>query len=650
MRCATPREKNPLEKSLRSRTAREHSTNWQVMPVNGVVPVWPRRLLDTDTMTSFERQEGNIYGGVNEPRYSTLSYTWGRFEAKTPADLASVNSSSCRLRVAGVTWTIPAIDKGRAFSAAAFEAAIKGMSAASGNRFAWVDVACIDQENYADKMAEIGRQAGIFANAHAAFVWLWTVPTAVELRGAIEDMAAVLSRWPRAATLAGWLNRDGPPGASGLSFSGRSEHEELEEFEPNETFLKRLRRSVDLILGDWWFSSLWTLQELGLKDDAWLISGDGLPVESLDVDSEYYESTDPEHGGVVDWKADMLYVSIFDVVVGLRDIFSVLQMPYLQDIFQDLRLRDIVIHICDLIRSAGYTSIPVSSNPNFYFSLARTRQTTFDLDRIYGVMSLYDIRVGAAAPGTDSSKQWTLEELEEEFAFALNAKSSILGQLFIHAEEPRAGKTWQITQQTRVPGVLSEIAGGLHVDRVANDWIQELSITRGRAPGDPARISGDATPFGGFMQYLKAEVYHPDNERGPFESRVVVQVDDYICQREKCIPYVDSLQGDREMQHAKYINATIDGLFEAFGSKRLSVIELGHKVTEWEDTPDDDGLVSSKECDFYGLLLLHEDGDQSQCQRIGIIICHDLPLEPCVRLIDGSQEKPVWKTFEGLLF
>lgn len=90
------------------------------------------------------------------------------------------------------------------------------------------------------------------------------------------------------------------------------------------------------------------------------------------------------------------------------------------------------------------------------------------------------------------------------------------------------------------------------------------------------------------------------------------------------------------MQHAKYINATIDGLFQTFGSKRLSVIELGHEITKWADTPGDDGLVSSEECNFYSLLLLHEDSDQSQCRRIGILIWYGLPLEPCVESNKGN--------------
>ena len=40
---------------------------------------WPRRLLHVPSLTSFEWEPGNRYGGHTCPLYNTLSYTWGRF-------------------------------------------------------------------------------------------------------------------------------------------------------------------------------------------------------------------------------------------------------------------------------------------------------------------------------------------------------------------------------------------------------------------------------------------------------------------------------------------------------------------------------------------------------------------------------------------
>lgn len=43
-------------------------------------------------------------------------------------------------------------------------------------RLVWVDIACIDQENSADKMDEIGRQAAIFRKVKFAYIWFYAVP------------------------------------------------------------------------------------------------------------------------------------------------------------------------------------------------------------------------------------------------------------------------------------------------------------------------------------------------------------------------------------------------------------------------------------------------------------------------------------------
>jgi hypothetical protein len=573
-------------------------------------------------MTSFERQGDSTYNGIPEPRYSVLSYTWGRFTAKTESD-------GSRLEIGGVTWAIPAIDKHRAFNAAEFENVIKQTSVISGNRFVWVDVACIDQENITVKMEEIGRQAGIFANARAAFVWLWTAALD-ELRESIDNMAGVLSIWPKAANLAQWLSLEGPD-----SITTRSKQDQDGCSEHDAAALERLRRAVYTILGDWWFSSLWTLQEQGLKEDAWVLSREGLPVENEEIDSEYYESTNPSNGNVTDWKIEMLYASIFDVTVGLRDTFHVLQLPYLQHIFQDPDLQHTTNHISDLIRHAGYTSIPVESNPNFFFTLARTRKATYELDRIYGTMSLYNIRVGAAGPDADVSKRYTLEELEEEFNFALNAKSPILGQLFLHVEEPHHGKTWQMTQWARVPDILSDLGFDFHSGADGPSIFDGFEVVRG-IPGGPAKIRGSITPFECIIQHWRA-VFAPENKRGSFESQVILQVDDYICKANTSIPYVNHLQSDRQMQRAKYINATIEGLIETFGSKRRSIIGLGETGTGGSDPSPRS----------YALLLLHDELDSAQCRRIGICYCVDLCLRDSVYDIGDYSE---WAAYEGFIF
>lgn len=260
----------------------------------GLEDLWPQRLLDTSTspMRSVKRLEGNTYDGVLKPKYNILSYTWGRYEVSNGMQ----SKVTPRLNVSGTTWAIPAICEGCAFSAAAFERVLRRISpppTTKGHRFVWVDVACIDQENYADKMAEIGRQAGIFANAEDAFVWLWTVSTPALSR----SLGEMTRFWPRQCRL---TSPDAPPVS-----------ETRESHTHNEAIMMpRLRESVDTILDDPWFSSLWTLQEQGLRLDATLISGECEPVEvEFSLDSEFMDE------GLADgeYKSELRQAIVFDL-------------------------------------------------------------------------------------------------------------------------------------------------------------------------------------------------------------------------------------------------------------------------------------------------------------------------------------------------
>ncbi len=125
----------------------------------GLQAAWPRRLLHVVTLTSVVRNDGNVFAGVKEPRYDILSYTWGRFTC----------SKGRAIDVRGIEWKIPAIDESH-FTVEEFEAVIRQVG--RDVEFIWVDIACIHQEDEALKAEDVGNQAGIFKNAHKAFIWL----------------------------------------------------------------------------------------------------------------------------------------------------------------------------------------------------------------------------------------------------------------------------------------------------------------------------------------------------------------------------------------------------------------------------------------------------------------------------------------------
>lgn len=309
--------------------------------IGSVEKLWPRRLLDTVTMISHEMQDGNMYDNEKEPKYSIMSYTWGRFV------LCDAPLEAARFPVKGVTWKIPAINP-EYFTKDQFQGAVNRIRAISGTRFLWLDIACIDQEDEKTKMEEVGRQAGIFANAGMAFAWLWTASTD-RLRFVLEDIFG--------------SRRIAIPLDETMSES------QVEEW------LRTLQQAVDTLLNDWWFSSLWTLQEMGLRPDAIILSSDAEPVKMqfpLPTSTEFH------------WIAsvDRLYLVQF-----------VLQ----QSQFPNDQLKATAKRLGHRIRQAGYaTKMSFTANPNIMFTQAYQRRASYELDRVYGIMNLYNIQVGAA--------------------------------------------------------------------------------------------------------------------------------------------------------------------------------------------------------------------------------------------------------------
>lgn len=180
----------------------------------------PRRLLHIPTMTSVERESEDVYLGKQKPVYSILTYTWGRWSSPDGA----------RLNIAGTTWKIPAVI---CFTPDDLRRVLITMSDSGAVEFAWIDIACIDQEDEAVKMDEIGRQAGIFANASQAYVWLWTLEHDL-LDTSILDIRSFSAH-------------QAPP-----LFS--SDGKERTDFA--SAFVK-LERAVHSIFEDYWFYSLW---------------------------------------------------------------------------------------------------------------------------------------------------------------------------------------------------------------------------------------------------------------------------------------------------------------------------------------------------------------------------------------------------------
>lgn len=141
---------------------------------------WPRRLLHVPSMTSLEWRPGNKYGGHVEPGYNAVSYTWGRYDLDIPGFRKIKEYRAVKaIEIDGVDWSVPRIDP-KHFYVDHFQRLIRRTCEPVDDMeekmdFLWLDVACIDQKNGPQKLAEIGRQAVIFHGAQRVFVWLTKV-------------------------------------------------------------------------------------------------------------------------------------------------------------------------------------------------------------------------------------------------------------------------------------------------------------------------------------------------------------------------------------------------------------------------------------------------------------------------------------------
>lgn len=550
---------------------------------------WPRRLLHIPTMTSVERSSGDIYRGVKRPKYNILSYTWGRWEVRNP-------STDKRLPVAGVTWKIPVVD---CFTQQELQLAIRKMGDSAP--FAWIDVVCIDQESYSVKMDEIGRQAGIFANAHNVYVWLWTLDR-ISMESNIINMMQH-----------GSLSSANPKRILG-----------------DEKVLGSIYDTVKVIFEDWWFSSLWTLQESVLRQDAILLCREGILItelidlaqrENLKAPSGItpgYKETPSYNPGTLSYLAGMVY--------GLH---SQLTVSGASQTSQILALRDEIVNRLQL---TGYTSPPMS-NPNVQYAAAKHRKTMREEDRIYGIMAIYGIKVGAAAPGADPNRKYTFIELENEFVSALNAASPLLGQMFVHTKKPQPHKTWQITQSSRVP--LETLSNYDHHYPMKNCTI--FASPRG---GKFALLGGDITPMHQLLMYWKAcegpELLHP----GAFTD-LWFELDDYLSQEHPTIPrpYEHlSWRGPANELGLYLLNITYRtaaSLIDIFGAEQVSVLRLGMR----------EGGRQGPQL-LYGLVILHEVDNWKHCQRLGLCLW---PMSPWNPKPLAESQVPRWTRYDGQL-
>ncbi|KAI0899296.1 hypothetical protein F4806DRAFT_333206 [Annulohypoxylon nitens] len=525
-----------------------------------VEPQWPRRLLHIPSMTSVERQDGNTYGPNNEqePNYSILTYTWGRWPAP----------GGPHIPVSGTTWAIPAVDEAK-FTVASFREVINKMGQI--HDFAWIDVVCIDQENYDVKMDEIGKQVGIFANASQVYVWLWSLPSPQ-----LQDVYDTITRCGASLDKDGGAFRPLPQTASysvmyddAVPSNDCQEGDEATLDQIPHTILSSLEVSIKTLLGDPWFSSLWTLQEGLLRQDAIFLS------QSVEYVQHRVGFANPE--------AEIFsLVSAFSAIrAGLESYNGRAMEP---------SYGDLVNSVIETIQRSGYPARTLANNPNIQWAAAQLRNATNAEDRIYGIMALYNIQVGDAAPNVVQRKNPSLSELEREFAIALNAKSPLLGQLFVHAgpKRPR-GKSWEISRDIRVPYDFA-----YWDEQKFSDYCSITGLSTGSA-----KVQGTICFLKDLKRLWAESSKNKELHNMTYSFNVIL--DEYIIKEHPAIIVTPTNRENGGANGIKAAFTLIDTTLEEFGEGAVSVLELGGWLR-----------------DLYGLLLIHPPSDRSQAKRIGI--------------------------------
>lgn len=463
---------------------------------------WPRRLLHVPSMTSHKWEPGNRYGDSTEPAYVALSYTWGRYMLSDD-ELPHVKPLSIR----GVDWPIPRVNPVTHFSVLEFQGIINEVMRPPDRffhftdyrwrqrtwnrrlmntlyrfldnhrwayRFLWLDIACIDQRWTRTTMLEIGRQARIFRYADQSYAWLSRTSTAT-LRPALYNLRAAVYGLQNEP----WTKE----GSRGFH---------------SRPWLRMAIDSLTGLMNDPWFSSLWTLQEAFLCNQAIILSREGqaaLELSTLNLRP---------------WSLQQLVSFANDLILWSERS----RAPKAEPEFSELM---------ELAHASGLAALHLN-NPMALLGVSYNRKTTRDLDRIYGIMQVFgsDFKVGLSREDANPRREYTLTELEDEFGAAIVEHYPTLSQMHVYLSPPELGKGWCARGTSAVPeiaerGDMFGWDGGDRIDVTIDLGHRVMcEISTLMVNGSVwAKLSGRACPFTRLQKAWRQA------DRSPFGSRML---------------------------------------------------------------------------------------------------------------------------------
>lgn len=538
-------------------------------PMTNIDPMgdWPVRLLHVSSLESLEWKPGNMYGSFKEPRYAILSYTWGRWEQ--PEDQTPRYPT---LQVSGTNWEVPAIDP-ILFTPTEFERVLRKASEMASCDLIWVDIACINQTvDSPEKAKEIGRQARIFRNADQAFIWLLSEQkepshSSAPYEQSHRDLFRLLERSSlRAeASYQNWLS-----GNTVLKPGGDDESAEKEELSFNTMafdWIADATKSISLLTQIPWFSSLWTLQEAFLKPDSIFLDREGSKVLS-------------EKGDVF----TLQYMLAF--CKQLHQAMSIAMLPLAMK-----GVRDTVVVmqrvLVNKIQDAGLEALADRDRLTLY-KCAHLRKAKDPLDKIYGIMQVWDFQLGKSAPVVDAARKWTLEELELDLGKQLVSRFPVESQLHLHMLAPKSQlwrQSWRISGRSVTPQHGLSMSASGHIDGLVDRHSSQLGIRRAKGIVY-GHFKGKSCPFETLRQ---ACVCISDSKsqgtarwKGSYPSAVRISLDGSAVLNHIILPVKYSLQfvpDDKQLELADAISALFGNL-----DRNLSVFLLGTVTQQKQGT------------------------------------------------------------------
>lgn len=383
---------------------------------------------------------------------------------------------------------------------------------------------------------------------------------------------------------------------------------------------KKLQACLQALFRDPWFSSLWTLQESVLRRDALILSRSA---ESVGLGADHAEGK--VHLGI-------FINACFNVFTDIDNYYH-WKLPLLphelggpetsERSLQNSVGRSAMKDLKTTIENRGFHFYR-SSNPNVQYAAAQYRECRERKDRIIAIMQIYKLELGSFMEATDQLSK-TFDELQDGFAMALNTRCPILGQMFIHLEEPNYGRSWCITQRSRVP------------DNLLGYFGAQALCTVSFTPMGTAKLTGKACSLSSMISVWRRGPVNPVDQADA--GRIVLDKTSWCTRSRPRFPCDPS--GFRCMGHGITIGKII---IDHFGEENIRLFLLG--VVGFHGHPKFKSAQNVKKTQVMMLLVKIIDKRSVAWKRIGICEWRAEIVRSRSKIDFGT----LWTDFEGDFF